>query len=77
LHALSDRRDGERRVYEPLSGARWCLTTAFLWRVQERDKTIVKVNAVLYNRSVKIHEMIRPEDRIDHIAGHGVEPEGK
>jgi uncharacterized protein len=24
---------------------------------------------------VKIYELIWPEDRIDHIAGHGIEPE--
>lgn len=26
-------------------------------------------------RGMKIHEFIWPEDRIDHIAGHGVTPE--
>jgi uncharacterized DUF497 family protein len=30
---------------------------------------------MLYNGCVKIHELIWPEDRIDHIAEHGIEPE--
>jgi hypothetical protein len=35
----------------------------------------VNKRALLYNGSVKVHELIWSEDRIDHIASHGVEPE--
>ena len=30
---------------------------------------------LLYNWGMKIHELVWPEDRIDHIASHGIEPE--
>jgi uncharacterized DUF497 family protein len=29
----------------------------------------------MYNGAVKIHELIWPEDRVDHIAEHSIEPE--
>ena len=29
----------------------------------------------MYNRIVKIRELIWPEDRIDHIAEHGIKPQ--
>ena len=36
---------------------------------------VVGEHALSYNWGMKIHELIWPEDRIDHIASHGIEPE--
>jgi uncharacterized protein len=60
-------------VHKPLPGAVWRpMTALFLDSAQD---AIVRTKAILYNWDVKIHELIWPEDRIDHIAEHGIEPE--
>jgi len=40
-----------------------------------REGVVVKWVALCYNDLVIIRELIWPEDRVDHIAGHDIEPE--
>jgi uncharacterized DUF497 family protein len=39
------------------------------------DSVLVIRVALCYNHLVMIHELIWPEDRVDHIATHDIEPE--
>jgi len=39
------------------------------------ESLFVKRLALCYNHLVTIHELIWPEDRVDHIAAHDIEPE--
>ena len=42
---------------------------------QVGNTSVASKYTLLYNKNMKIHKLIWPQDRIDHIAAHQIEPQ--